>query len=81
MGMDRPILLPPGTPDTIVTALRKAFHEAMHDRGLIADAEKASIELEEVSGEKIHAILEAAYTMPPDVIKAAKDAMSLTGSR
>src|SRR5258708_5268117 len=31
MGMDRPILAPPGTPPETVAALRKAFHETMND--------------------------------------------------
>jgi len=47
MDMDRPILAPPGTAPDKVTALRKAFHEAMNDPGLIADAKKASIDLGE----------------------------------
>jgi len=39
-----------------------------------------NIELEEISGEKITSILSRAYSMPPDVIKAANEAMSLTGA-
>jgi tripartite-type tricarboxylate transporter receptor subunit TctC len=80
MDMDRPILLPPGTPPDKVAALRKAFDAAMKDSGLLAEAKKANIDLEEITGEKIHAILERAYAMPPEVIKEAKDAMSLTGT-
>jgi tripartite-type tricarboxylate transporter receptor subunit TctC len=80
MDMDRPILLPPGTPPDKVTALRKAFSAAMKDPGLIADAKKANIDLEEIAGEKIQAILARAYAMPADVIKEAKDAMSLSGA-
>jgi len=80
MDMDRPILAPPGTPAERVAALRKAFHGAMNDPGLIAEAKKANIELEEITGEKIADILNRAYAMPPDVIKAANEAMSLTGS-
>ncbi len=79
MDMDRPILAPPGTPPATVAALRQAFHEAMTDPAFIADAKKASIDLEEIDGEKIAKILARAYAMPPDVIKAAKEAMSLTG--
>src|SRR5205823_4782501 len=67
MDMDRPILAPPGTPSAIVAALRKAFHEAMHDPGLIADAAKAHIDLDEVPGDKIAGILARAYAMPTDV--------------
>jgi tripartite-type tricarboxylate transporter receptor subunit TctC len=80
MDMDRPILLPPGTPPDKVAALRKAFSAAMKDPGLIAEAKKANIELEEIAGEKIQTILERAYAMPANVIKEAKDAMSLTGA-
>jgi tripartite-type tricarboxylate transporter receptor subunit TctC len=80
MDMDRPILAPPATAPDKVAALRKAFHEAMADPGLIADAKKASIDLGEVDGEKLAQILNRAYSMPPDVIKAANEAMNLTGS-
>jgi tripartite-type tricarboxylate transporter receptor subunit TctC len=79
MEMDRPILLPPGTPPDKLAALRQAFHEAMADPGLIADAKKANIDLEEVSGQKVAAIIERAFSMPADVIKEARDAMNLTG--
>jgi tripartite-type tricarboxylate transporter receptor subunit TctC len=79
MEMDRPILLPPGTPPDKLAALRQAFHEAMADPGLIADAKKANIDLEEVSGQKVAAIIDRAFSMPADVIKEARDAMNLTG--
>jgi len=80
MDMDRPLLLPPGTPPDKVAALRKAFNAAMRDPGLIAEAKKANIDVEEITGEKIHMILDRAYAMPTDVIKEAKDAMSLAGA-
>src|SRR4051812_48212798 len=79
MSMDRPILLPPGTPADKVAAMRKAFHEAMNDPGFIAEARRASIDLDEVTGQKVAAILDRAFSMPADVIKEAKDAMNLTG--
>jgi tripartite-type tricarboxylate transporter receptor subunit TctC len=80
LAMDRPILAPPGTPPDKVAALRKAFHETMTDPALLADAEKAHLDLEEIEGEKIATILNRAFAMPPDVIKAAKESMSLTGA-
>jgi tripartite-type tricarboxylate transporter receptor subunit TctC len=80
MGMDRPILLPPGTPPDKIAAMRTAFHEAMNDPAFIADAKRANIEIDEISGEKVAEIVARAYAMPPDVIKSAKDAMSLTGA-
>ncbi len=77
--MDRPILTPPGVPPERVAALRKAFSAAMRDPGFIAEAKKQNIEIKEISGEHVAEILRRAYAMPPEVIKAANEAMSLTG--
>jgi tripartite-type tricarboxylate transporter receptor subunit TctC len=78
--MDRPILLPPGAPPDKIAALRKAFSAAMRDPGFIAETRKLNIDIDEVSGERIEAVIRRAYAMPPDVIKAAKEAMNLTGT-
>jgi tripartite-type tricarboxylate transporter receptor subunit TctC len=80
MDMDRPILAPPGTPPAIVAALRTAFHAAMYDPGLVADAAKAHIDLDEVDGDKLARILARAYAMPPEIIKAANESMNLIGT-
>jgi tripartite-type tricarboxylate transporter receptor subunit TctC len=80
MGMDRPILAPPGTPAETVAALRKAFHETMHDLAFIADAERQHLEIGEVDGDKIARLLQDAYRLPPDVVRAANEAMALTGA-
>jgi len=80
MAMDRPILLPPGTPPEIVTALRKAFHETMQDPGFIAEAEKQHIEIREVEGEKVAKLIDDAFNLPPDIVNAASAAMALTDS-
>ncbi|HEY3641199.1 MAG TPA: tripartite tricarboxylate transporter substrate-binding protein [Xanthobacteraceae bacterium] len=80
MGMDRPILAPPGTPPEIVAALRKAFHETMNDPAFIAEAERQHLEIEEVGGDKIARLLQSAYVLPPEVVKAANEAMALTGA-
>jgi tripartite-type tricarboxylate transporter receptor subunit TctC len=80
MGMDRPILAPPGTPKDTVAALRKAFHETMIDPAFIADAERQHLEIQEVDGDKIARLLLDAYQLPPEVVKAANEAMALTGA-
>jgi tripartite-type tricarboxylate transporter receptor subunit TctC len=78
--MDRPILAPPGTDPARVAALRKAFHAAMNDPAFIEEAKRQSIEIKEIPGEKVQQVLERAYAMPPEVISAANEAMSLTGA-
>jgi tripartite-type tricarboxylate transporter receptor subunit TctC len=80
MEMDRPILAPPGTPKETVAALRKAFHETMVDPAFIAEAERQHLEIQEVDGDRIAALLQSAYALPPDVVKAANEAMALTGA-
>jgi tripartite-type tricarboxylate transporter receptor subunit TctC len=77
--MDRPILLPPGAPTERIEAVRRAFHEAMNDPAFVAEAAKQHLEIEEVTGEEVAKILDAAFVMPPEVIKAAKEAMALSG--
>jgi tripartite-type tricarboxylate transporter receptor subunit TctC len=78
--MDRPILAPPGTPPDRVAALRKAFSAAMRDPGFIAEAHKMNLEIREIPGERVAEVIHRAYSMPPEVIKAANEAMSLTGT-
>jgi tripartite-type tricarboxylate transporter receptor subunit TctC len=80
MGMDRPILAPPGTPPAIVAALRQAFHDTMGDPGFVAEAEREHLEIQEVSGDKVAKLLAGAYQMSPEVVKAANEAMALTGA-
>jgi tripartite-type tricarboxylate transporter receptor subunit TctC len=77
--MDRPILLPPGTPEDRIAAVRRAFHEAMNDPAFVAEAAKQRLEIEEVPGEQVAKVLDEAYAMPPEVIKSAKEAMTLSG--
>jgi tripartite-type tricarboxylate transporter receptor subunit TctC len=75
MAMDRPILTPPGVPADRLAALKTAFHAAMIDPAFLADAKKQRIEVKEVDGDKVAKIIAGAFTMPPDVVKAANDAM------
>jgi tripartite-type tricarboxylate transporter receptor subunit TctC len=79
MAMDRPILTPPGVPADRVAALKTAFHDAMVDPAFLADAKKQRLEVKEVDGEKVAKLLATAFAMPPEVVKAANEAMGGTG--
>ena len=50
--MGRPFLAPPGVPPDRAAALRKAFMDTMTDKEFLADAEKAQMEINPVSGER-----------------------------
>jgi tripartite-type tricarboxylate transporter receptor subunit TctC len=75
LEMDRPILAPPGVPAERVAALQTAFHAAMNDPGFIAQAEKESLEIGEVSGADVAQILNDAFASPPDIAQAATTAV------
>lgn len=81
MAMDRPILTPPGVPPARVAALKAAFHAAMNDPGFLSDAKKQRIEVKEVSGDRVAQIISNAFAMPPDVVKAANEAMGGAAGR
>lgn len=78
--MGRPILLPPGVPQDRVAAMRKAFHDGMNDADFKAEAASRQLELDEVDGAKLHSVIEEAYKLPDDVVKAAMEAMNLSGA-
>jgi tripartite-type tricarboxylate transporter receptor subunit TctC len=69
--MGRPFLAPPGVPAERVAALRKAFMDTMKDKDFLAAAEKATLEITPVSGEKIQALVKEAYDAPPALVAKA----------
>jgi tripartite-type tricarboxylate transporter receptor subunit TctC len=75
LDLERPIGMPPGVPEERVKAMRDAFDRAMKDPALLADAEKAQVGIEPMTGSAIAAFVEEAYRTPPDV--AAKAAQML----
>ena len=54
---DRPLLLPPGTSKEQVQLLRRAFQETLKDKEFVAEAEKAKLELNPVSGEEVEKLV------------------------
>jgi tripartite-type tricarboxylate transporter receptor subunit TctC len=80
-GMDRPILAPPNIPASRLAALRTAFTQTMNDPGFIAEAKKQNIEIDEVSGEEVAAIIVNSYAAPRELVEAAKEIMNIGSSR
>ena len=75
--LGRPLFLPEGVPAGRVTAIRRAFDQAMKDKDLLADAEKQRLEINPATGEEMIETLKKVYAMPKTVItrlqEAAKD--------
>lgn len=79
MAAFSPLIAPPGVPEDRVAALQAAFHNAMTDPAFLVEADRIGIEINPVSSDEIDQILRRAYAMPPEIVAAAKDAMSLRG--
>ena len=79
MQMDKPVLLPPRVPPERVALLRRAFQAAVTDPGFIAQAERERVQMAPVNADHVQQVLNRAYAMPPDVIKAANEALNISG--
>jgi tripartite-type tricarboxylate transporter receptor subunit TctC len=75
----RPFLTAPGVPAERVAILRKAFDAAMKDPAYQADAKKAGLEVEPVSGAKIQNVVADFVATPANIIAKAKAAMEPKG--
>ena len=78
--MGRPFVAPPDLPKERVDALRTAFMETMKDKEFLADAEKAKLEINAVSGEKVQALVEETYKTPKPVAEKVANMLGRHGS-
>src|SRR5690606_22124128 len=65
-------MMGPSVPQERVSAMRRALMAALDDPALRADAEKQTLNVAPIEGEKVAAMLERAYSMPPSVIARMK---------
>jgi tripartite-type tricarboxylate transporter receptor subunit TctC len=70
-GLGRPYFMPPGTPPGMVDVMRAAFDATMKDPAFLADAKRAKLDVDPVSGADMARIIARAYATPPALIKAA----------
>ena len=72
--MGRPYVAPPGLPPERLAVLRQAFMETMKDPAFIAEADKAQLEVNPVSGEAVEQLVREVYATPAEIVAKAKDA-------
>lgn len=75
-AMGRPFAAPPGVSAERVAALRKAFDDTLKDTELLAEAERQALEIQAVSGLALQGMVAGMFKAPPDVIAAAREAIS-----
>ena len=72
--MGRPFLAPPNLLADRAAALRKAFMDTMTDKDFLAEADKAQLEINPVSGEDVEKLVKEVYATPADIVAKAKAA-------
>jgi tripartite-type tricarboxylate transporter receptor subunit TctC len=74
-AFSRPFVLPPGTPKERVKLLRAAFQDTLKDKTFIAEAEKAKLGLDPVTGEELEKMLAELFTLDPALVAKLKDVL------
>jgi tripartite-type tricarboxylate transporter receptor subunit TctC len=69
----RPYVLPPGTPNDRVETLRKAFQETLRDREFLADAKKARLDIEPVTGVEMEKKVAKLFQLSPSTVAKLKE--------
>ncbi len=69
LAIGRAFAATPGTPPDRVKVLREAFAKAANDKELLADAQKAKIEVGYISAEEVARMFAALMQQPPEVQK------------
>ena len=68
----RPMLATPGVPAERVEALRRAYVQALKDPELLAEARRAKMDIDPVTGEELQTLIQEVMNQPAEVIERAK---------
>jgi hypothetical protein len=71
--MGRPFVMPPQTPQELVTIVRRAFDATLRDPLFLADAERALLEVDPMTGEAMEQALKEAYAAPRPLVQRAAE--------
>jgi tripartite-type tricarboxylate transporter receptor subunit TctC len=72
--LGRPYFVAEGVPADRVTALRRAFDQAMKDKDLIADADKQLLEVNPITGEEMQKMFTSVYATPKELVAKLAEA-------
>ena len=71
----RPFVLPPGTPKERVQVLRRAFQETLKDPAFVAEAEKAKLTADPVTGEELEKMVSELFTIDAALVAKLKEVL------
>lgn len=73
----RPYVLPPGTPNDRVEILRKAFQATLKDPEFLADAKKARLDIEPVTGAEMEKKVARLFQLSPAIVAKLKEILDV----
>lgn len=73
----RPFVLPPATPKDRVESLRKAFLATLKDPAFLAEAKKARLDVDPVSGEEMQKIISDLSRLDASVVARLKEILAI----
>lgn len=76
--LSRAYVTTPDVPPERLAALRKAFDITMKDKGFLAEADKAQIDISPSTGEDAEKIVASVLATPPDILARAKAILEST---
>jgi len=68
----RPMLVGPGVPAERVNILREAYVKSINNPELVAEAKKARMDMEPMTGEELQALAQRVMNQPPGVLKRVR---------
>ena len=71
----QPYFLPPDVPAARVAAVRRAFDSTLRDPDFLADAARAKLEVEPVTGEQVQRLIADIFATPPEVVARVRKAL------
>jgi hypothetical protein len=71
-GKQRLYSLPPQVPEPRVRALQKAFIDTLKDPQVVAEAEKAKLEIDPIDGPGIEKMVNGLYEIEPAIVNRVK---------
>jgi tripartite-type tricarboxylate transporter receptor subunit TctC len=71
----RPFALPPGTPRDRVEILHKAFHATLKDPAFLAEAQKANLSIDPITGGEMKRLVEEVFTLDAALLAKLKEAL------
>ena len=74
----RPYVAPPRTPRLQVEALRRAFDATMKDGEFLADAKKANLDIEPITGQEMARLVEGIFKLNPSLAAKLKSILNPT---